>query len=397
MLRSMHCGISATEINVISDCKIDKHNNIFQIKFIIMKHVITVLSSFFCYYFTVAQNVGIGTTAPVTKLNIMGAKSDAAIPGNTSSALFRIGVSANEGIDFGKMGSSPYSGWMQAGISGITADPLSIQPLGGNVGIGTVSPTEKLHLIGNSLFNGTMKLQGLNLFEFGSGVAGKEVNAGKIGYNAFGHNALTFVGAGTNASNRAIYFFAEGGTVTNGPLDFNGPLRINGNPGTTGQVLTSNGTGTAQWSNSSFSNPVRFAVQYTTEAYIGAGNTYTTVYYNTSPADVTITSNTITVNKTGLYHFEGDATGNLLFSTAPSPISFSFGLIVKNMHFKFLYTQDLEASTYPQRLKTIHFSQDVYITAPAIIEPEALVGYGSGGSNVSRSADGIITGYLISE
>ena len=42
-----------------------------------------------------------------------------------------------------------------------------------NVGIGTNTPTAKLDV------NGGIKLQGLNLFEFGAGVAGKEVNAGK--------------------------------------------------------------------------------------------------------------------------------------------------------------------------------------------------------------------------
>jgi hypothetical protein len=93
-----------------------------------------------------AQNVGIGTTTPVTKLNIVGNPGSPAIPAATSTAVFRIGISTTEGIDFGKMGSSPYSAWMQAGVSGVIADPLSIQPLGGNVGIGILSPAASAKL-----------------------------------------------------------------------------------------------------------------------------------------------------------------------------------------------------------------------------------------------------------
>jgi hypothetical protein len=80
-----------------------------------------------------------------------------------------------------------------------------------NVGIG-ITPTAKLHV------NGTIKMEGNNMFEFGGGVVGKEVNAGKIGYNAFGTNSLEIVGAGTNAANRQVYFFAEAGTTFNGPI-----------------------------------------------------------------------------------------------------------------------------------------------------------------------------------
>lgn len=80
-----------------------------------------------------------------------------------------------------------------------------------NVGIG-ITPTAKLHV------NGTVKIEGSNMLELGGGVAGKEVNAGKIGYNAFGTDALEIVGAGTNAANRKVYFFAESGTTFNGPI-----------------------------------------------------------------------------------------------------------------------------------------------------------------------------------
>src|SRR5688572_16385899 len=100
-----------------------------------------------------------------------------------------------------------------------------------NVGIGTSTPTARLHV------NGMVKIDGLNVIEFGADIAGKEVNAGKIGYNSFGSGALEIVGAGTNTTNRAVYFFAEGGTTFSGPVNVQGNIRIQGNPGTAGQVL----------------------------------------------------------------------------------------------------------------------------------------------------------------
>jgi hypothetical protein len=99
-------------------------------------------------FLATAQNVGVGTTSPVTKLNIVGSPSTPAIPAATSNALFRIGVLPNEGVDFGKLGTTPFSAWMQAGFNGF-ADPLSLQPLGGNLGIGILSPTAKLTITGS--------------------------------------------------------------------------------------------------------------------------------------------------------------------------------------------------------------------------------------------------------
>ena len=93
-----------------------------------------------------AQNVGIGTATPVTKLNIVGVGSSPAIPGATSTAIFRIGISPNEGIDFGKLPSAPFSAWMQAGYNASSTDPISLQPLGGNVGIGIISPAASAKL-----------------------------------------------------------------------------------------------------------------------------------------------------------------------------------------------------------------------------------------------------------
>ncbi len=95
--------------------------------------------TFFCRGY--AQNVGIGTIAPICKLNIIGPYGSPSIPGAASTGIFRIGVTAIEGIDFGKLLSSPHTAWIQSGFNGITPDPLSLQPAGGNLGIGTTTPS----------------------------------------------------------------------------------------------------------------------------------------------------------------------------------------------------------------------------------------------------------------
>jgi hypothetical protein len=127
----------------------NKHNQEpFTQNFYTMKQVKHLLFAFFLLaaVSSYTQNVGIGTTTPVSKLNIVGGSSDPSIPGLTSTGIFRIGVSAEEGIDFGKHSSSPYSAWMQAGYSGNTPTPISLQPLGGNVGIGILSPAASAQL-----------------------------------------------------------------------------------------------------------------------------------------------------------------------------------------------------------------------------------------------------------
>jgi hypothetical protein len=76
---------------------------------------------------------------------------------------------------------------------------------GQNVGIGTTAPTARLHVAGNQKIDSTYTL------ELGAGLAGKEPNAGKIGYQVFSPTGLDIVGAGTIQQNRKVTVWAEGG------------------------------------------------------------------------------------------------------------------------------------------------------------------------------------------
>ena len=67
---------------------------------------------------------------------------------------------------------------------------------------------------------GGSSLSGTNTFEWGTGVSGKETNAGKIGYSTFtsgSNGALDIVGAGTSSSNRNVRIWDHLGIGTGSP------------------------------------------------------------------------------------------------------------------------------------------------------------------------------------
>jgi hypothetical protein len=121
-------------------------------------------------------NVGIGTTSPQNKLtvntperydsgtNSLGAAVVAGPISNppthdfsNSNAIFRIqGSDATNNLQFGVGGSGySYHPWIQAsfdntsGADNFGSKDLLLQPIGGNVGIGTTSPSEKLEVTGS--------------------------------------------------------------------------------------------------------------------------------------------------------------------------------------------------------------------------------------------------------
>jgi hypothetical protein len=69
-----------------------------------------------------------------------------------------------------------------------------------------------------SLIGNRLGMRGSNVIEFGLGTAGKEANAGKIGYQTFTAGALDIIGAGTATTNHKIKFWNEGGATFTGEV-----------------------------------------------------------------------------------------------------------------------------------------------------------------------------------
>ncbi len=357
-----------------------------------------------------SQNVGIGTTTPTEKFEVKNPlRSTLKISSGNFSDTTELLLSNINALSLGTSFSIKNimeEGLFFSSLSDIPANTnsnsLVIRP-NGNVGIGIV-PTSKLHVNGTTSINGLVRLEGLNLFEFGAGIAGKELNAGKVGYNAFGQNALTFVGAGTNATNRAVYFFAEGGTTINGPLNIEGTVKVNNNPGTVGQILTSNGTADPTWENAAYSNNIRFSFNLT-QMGVAASDSLnfngTPPNYNLNPGMVSVVPGNnarIVINKTGLYHFSGSismTTNNISPDVSNGP-TFTVGYWINNKSFSIESAPSIAIIGFvpdDDFVKTFQFSFDVYITAGQTIKFTRFA-FSFGGS---QSTTGHVNGYLIAD
>ncbi len=149
-------------------------------------------------------NVGIGDLTPTSKLNVTSTSA-----GNIAN------FDGRTGMYIGLYENSTYRGYLGS-FSGAATD-VDFGTGGGNT-TGKLNFTIQASPKFSIAADGTSQILGSNLLEIGAGIAGKEANAGKIGYNAFGQSALTIIGAGTTTTNRAVYFYAEGGTTTNGSI-----------------------------------------------------------------------------------------------------------------------------------------------------------------------------------
>jgi hypothetical protein len=111
-----------------------------------------------------AGNVGIGTTSPVALLHVAGSTGAPSLSANAGIAMIADKNGADPlGLNIGRDIASPYSVWLQT--KRISNDgsswPMTLNPLGGNVGIGTTSPASLLQVGGAAIAGGA--LPGINV------------------------------------------------------------------------------------------------------------------------------------------------------------------------------------------------------------------------------------------
>lgn len=354
-------------------------------------------------------NIGIGTTMPSEQLTLQ--SGNISLLSSTKGILLNgfDGPMINRGFDAFTTGSLTGLGrWglfmepnnLTIGLPALPFKAFAISTYNSNSTINKQLLKVSVDPSTNALVevNGAMKIEGANTIEFGAGVAGKELNAGKIGYNSFGPQGLSIVGSGTTAFNRKVYVFAEGGTT------FNGPINVGGSTGTAGQVLTSNGTGVPTWETLStpFKNVTRFSVGLRRGPSEGSNCLLRIpANYNLEPSTITIDADGITLNKAGLYHFDIMVYATYQFISAPiATPPFSFILFKGGPPGYVLVNEKPMQSVVnnPSNATTFRLSEkltfDIHVMAGRLISLSHAFGMGGG---VFYDVNGYINGYLISE
>jgi len=281
-----------------------------------------------------------------------------------------------------------------------------------NVGIGTINPQAKLqinHRSSNSpgivLIDSAANLGGILRFQninytrgmMLSGFSGSANNNGQyLDIRSDSLYVATFKGNGfTGIRNFDPAYPLD----VSGDINTTGKLRINGNTGSDGQVLVSGGSATApSWRNAALDNNTRFAVSFThvTGSMI-ADAAINATKYNLNTSDAVIGANSITINRSGLYHFDINVSAFISYSVPPVPfaamdLTFYTGTISYPFMNDRLMTPNSPSNVGFRTGET--YSLECYVQAPAILRLAYSFGFTT---PITYFMSGFLTGHLISE
>jgi hypothetical protein len=119
-----------------------------------------------------------------------------------------------------------------------------IQPDSGNVGIGTVAPTAKLHLNGSGLINGSLRFFNAdsNMYIYEG-----DLNGNSKGISLWQDDNSFSIFERIDGNNHGIVEFDTSSTAFTSPVIFNNRVQINDGTQSNGYVLTSDANGNATW------------------------------------------------------------------------------------------------------------------------------------------------------
>ncbi len=257
-----------------------------------------------------------------------------------------------------------------------------------NVGIGTTTPSARLQINHRSFT--TVGLQLLDSFASRAGSIRFSTINNPVGMTISSFYESNFNKGhylDINSDTAFVATFRGDGNVglgvesplyrldINGDINTNGLLRLNGNAGTTGQVLTSNGGSVdPTWANAAYGNNTRFAF-YGSSGSFGNSTLNLFTVYNTNVSDITKDVNFFTVNRSGLYHIEGNIFSQVDFTPSVATIpDWSLRLEISGSPSSSHYLIDNEMrrddaipSSYQSYLLSGAFSTEVYMIAGTTI------------------------------
>ena len=165
-----------------------------------------------------SAQVGVNTTSPVNQFDVVGDTAAAAKTGTAKNGVLRLGsTSANGVLDVG-LAKDNYV-WLQArnATNYATSMPLLLNPNGGNVGVSTASPDEKLTVQGNVQATGKVIAAG----------AGQTLNMVILDESDLNFNSSITV-SGTSETTLVSYSYTPVSSSSKIYVEYDGRARLSG-------------------------------------------------------------------------------------------------------------------------------------------------------------------------